>query len=102
MSQSHKPNYSQVEIMDWEPSPPTSVVENSSSDKDWKSIQALILNKDVNFCCNSQAQPNLMEKLAIAIKGWQKISDAIIGHLGLQGGMRSLLLALKIIAWEIC
>ncbi|KAI8455409.1 hypothetical protein BY996DRAFT_6514849 [Phakopsora pachyrhizi] len=34
MSQSHKPNYSQVESMDWEPSPPTSVVENSSSDKD--------------------------------------------------------------------
>ncbi|KAI8447693.1 hypothetical protein BY996DRAFT_6473356 [Phakopsora pachyrhizi] len=34
MSQSHKPNYSQVESMDWEPSPPTSVVENGSSDKD--------------------------------------------------------------------
>ncbi|KAI8453536.1 hypothetical protein BY996DRAFT_6585317 [Phakopsora pachyrhizi] len=34
MSQSHKPNYSKVESMDWEPSPPTSVVENSSSDKD--------------------------------------------------------------------
>ncbi|KAI8451657.1 hypothetical protein BY996DRAFT_6570824 [Phakopsora pachyrhizi] len=34
ISQSHKPNYSQVESMDWEPLPPTSVVENGSSDKD--------------------------------------------------------------------
>ncbi|KAI8456307.1 hypothetical protein BY996DRAFT_8450260 [Phakopsora pachyrhizi] len=34
MSQSHKLNYSQVESMDWEPSPPTSVVESGSSDKD--------------------------------------------------------------------
>ncbi|KAI8452178.1 hypothetical protein BY996DRAFT_6443064 [Phakopsora pachyrhizi] len=32
--QSHKPNYSQVESMDWQPSPPTLVVEYSSSDKD--------------------------------------------------------------------
>ncbi|KAI8454436.1 hypothetical protein BY996DRAFT_4581943, partial [Phakopsora pachyrhizi] len=68
-----------------------------------KSIQALILDKYVNFCRNSQVkysplpitgikaclyilkvfseepQPNLKEKLANAIEGWRKISDAIIG-----------------------
>ncbi|CAH7681489.1 Di-sulfide bridge nucleocytoplasmic transport domain-containing protein [Phakopsora pachyrhizi] len=51
MSQSHKRNYSQVESMDWEPSPPTSVVGNSSSDKD----RRVMINTKERFVSKSMS-----------------------------------------------